>query len=97
MPALPSASVSPTFEELVEMQRAANAAHAQAEQLRDQYGPPTLHPWSEQQARTYETAWRAGRDLTRDVQNAVTEYAKNQGEARQDVEARLKNAAGHVE
>ncbi|WP_367038863.1 hypothetical protein [Streptomyces sp. Je 1-332] len=87
--------MDPTFEELVEMQRAAEAAHTQAEQLRDQYGPPTLHPWSEQQTQTYETAWRAWRDLTRDVQSAVTEYAKNQGEARQDTEARLKKAVGH--
>ncbi|MGW0908592.1 hypothetical protein [Streptomyces sp. NPDC002853] len=87
----------PTFEELVQMQRAADAAHAQAEQLRDQYGPPTLHPWSEQQSRTYETAWRAGRVLTRDVQSAVAEYAKNHGEPRQDTEARVKEAAGHLE
>lgn len=79
------------------MQRAADAAHAQAQQLRDQYGPPTLHSWSEQQVRTYETAWRAGRDLTRDVQRAVTEYAKSQGEARQDTEARVMKAAGHLE
>jgi hypothetical protein len=32
--------VAHTFEELVEMQRAADAAHAQVQQLRDQYGPP---------------------------------------------------------
>ncbi|MGW7067253.1 hypothetical protein ACWGII_13595 [Streptomyces sp. NPDC054855] len=86
-----------TFEELVEMQRAADAACAQAQRLRDQYGPPTVHPWSEHQSQTYETAWRAGRDLTRDIQSAVTEYAKQQGEARQDTEARVKKAAGHVE
>ncbi|MER6924415.1 hypothetical protein ABT314_36680, partial [Streptomyces spiralis] len=61
-----------TFDELVEMQRAADAAQAKVEQLRDQYGPPTREPWSEQQNETYETAWRAWRDLARDVQAAVT-------------------------
>ncbi len=42
-----------TFEELVEMQRAADAAQAQVERLRDQYGPPTRKAWSEQQTETY--------------------------------------------
>ncbi|MER6980822.1 hypothetical protein [Streptomyces carpinensis] len=64
-----------SFDELVEMQRAADAAQTQVEQLRDQYGPPTRKPWSEQQSETYETAWRAWRDLARDIQAAVTEHA----------------------
>ncbi|MEV7793396.1 hypothetical protein AB0O68_15595 [Streptomyces sp. NPDC087512] len=85
------------FEELVEMQRAADQAHAQVEQLRDQYGPPTAAPWGEQQSQTYETAWRAWRDLARDVQAAVTEYAKELGEARYDAEASVKKAARHPE
>nr|WP_202121534.1 hypothetical protein [Streptomyces sp. BA2] len=79
------------------MQRAADAAHAQAERLRDQYGPPTAHPWSAQQSQTYETAWRAARDLARDAQNAIATYAKTNGEARQDTETRVKKAAGHLE
>ena len=39
------------FEDLVEMQRAADQAHAQVLALRDEYGPPTQHEWSEQQTR----------------------------------------------
>ncbi|MGW2767755.1 hypothetical protein [Streptomyces sp. NPDC001275] len=85
-----------TFEELVEMQRAADAAQAQVEQLRDQYGPPAREPWNEQQTATYETAWRAWRDLARDVQAAVTEYTKDEGQARNEVEASAKKAARHA-
>ncbi|MFI1294168.1 hypothetical protein ACH4VM_38215 [Streptomyces sp. NPDC020792] len=48
-----------TFEELVEMQRAADQAHTKVAELRSQYGPPTATPWGEPQSQTYETAWRA--------------------------------------
>ncbi|MEV5279449.1 WXG100 family type VII secretion target [Streptomyces sp. NPDC051994] len=86
-----------TFEELVEKQRTADAAHAQVEQLRRQYGSPSSRSWSGQQSQTYETAWRAWRDLARDVQAAVTAYAKEHGEARPDMETRVRKAAGHPE
>ncbi|MET9142418.1 hypothetical protein [Streptomyces sp. NPDC004042] len=84
-----------TVEELVEMQRAADQARAQIEQLRDQYGPPTAAPWSQQQTDTYETAWRAWRDLARDVQAAVTDHARAEGQPRNEVEATVKKAARH--
>ncbi|MET8824523.1 hypothetical protein ABZX40_03920 [Streptomyces sp. NPDC004610] len=86
-----------TFEELVGMQRAADHANEQVRQLRDQYGPPTAHPWSEQQTETYETALRAWRDLARDVQAAVTEYAQEQGIARFQAEVDVKSAVRHPE
>ena len=50
------------------MQRAADAAHAHVLKLRDDYGSPAHTEWGEQQSQTYETAWRAWRDLARDVQ-----------------------------
>jgi hypothetical protein len=84
--------VAHTFEELVEKQRAADEAHARVEELRDAYGAPTATPWSEIQTDTYETAWRAWRDLARDVQAAVTEYAKDENKPRTDVEAEVKRA-----
>lgn len=87
--------VAHTFDELVEMQRRADDAHAQVLRLRDDYGPPTQTRWTDQQTVTYETAWRAWRDLARDVQAAVTEYAKEQGEARYDTEVKLKSTARH--
>lgn len=83
------------FEELVEIQRTADAAQAQVEQLRETYGPPSEEPWSEQQTQTYETAWRAWRDLARDVQAWVTECAKEQGESRYDAEAGVTKTARH--
>ncbi|MER5558898.1 MULTISPECIES: hypothetical protein [Streptomyces] len=82
-----------TFEELVAMQRTADAARAQTEQLREQYGPPGTRPWSGQQSQTYETAWRAWRDLARDVHAAITAYAKDQGADWQEMEARVRKAA----
>ncbi|MFB6676434.1 hypothetical protein ACFCWG_29225 [Streptomyces sp. NPDC056390] len=79
-----------TFDELVEMQRAANEARHQVLKLRDDFGPPTASLWTETQNETYETAWRAWRDLARDVQAAVTEHAKDQGAQRHEVEADVK-------
>ncbi|EYT77948.1 hypothetical protein CF54_40065 [Streptomyces sp. Tu 6176] len=86
-----------TFEELVEMQKTADAAQAEVERLRDQYGPPTRKPWSAQQTETYETAWRAWRDLARDVQAAVTEHAKAKQQPRTEAEAGVKKTARHAE
>ncbi|MGW3867208.1 hypothetical protein ACWEDZ_37980 [Streptomyces sp. NPDC005047] len=89
--------MSHTLDELVEMQHAADRAHAQVFALRDQYGPPTAAPWSQQQTETYETAWRAWRDLARDIQAAVTAHAKDQGEKRYNIEAAVKKQARHPE
>ncbi|MGW9029133.1 hypothetical protein ACWGQ5_34390 [Streptomyces sp. NPDC055722] len=86
-----------TLDELVEKQCTADQAQAQIEQLRDEYGPPAAETWSEQQTETYETAWRAWRDLARDVQSAITEYAKAEEKARYDVEADVKKQARHPE
>ncbi|MFE1442625.1 hypothetical protein [Streptomyces sp. NPDC058739] len=86
-----------TFEELIEKQRAADAAHLRVEDLRDQYGPPAQHPWTGHQTEVYETAWRAWRDLARDVQQSVTEYAQEQGTARNQVEDDVKRAVRHPE
>lgn len=93
-PRLPSIrKVAHTFEELVQKQRAADEAHVRVLHLRDTYGAPTVTPWSETQTDTYETAWRAWRDLARDVQAAVTDYAKEEGKPRNDVEADVKREA----
>ncbi|MFF3908078.1 hypothetical protein ACFYZJ_19305 [Streptomyces sp. NPDC001848] len=78
-----------TFEEIVEMRRAANQAQVRTAELREMYGPPTATPWTKQQTDTYETAWRAWRDLDRDLQAELTEYAKTHGRARADVEAEV--------
>ncbi|MGW5590250.1 hypothetical protein [Streptomyces sp. NPDC003857] len=86
-----------TFEDLMEQQREADQAAAQVEQLRDEYGPPSVQPWTEQQTETYETAWRAWRGLAADVQAAITKYAKDEGQARNDVEADVKTRAWHPE
>lgn len=86
--------VSHTFEELVEKQRAADAARARVQEMRDSLGAPAHEPWTEVQTDTYETAWRAWRDLARDVQAAADEYAKDQGLDRAVVEADVERTAG---
>ncbi|MFF9062499.1 hypothetical protein ACIRPQ_12695 [Streptomyces sp. NPDC101213] len=82
-----------TFEELVAKQRAADEAHTRVLHLRDTYGAPTAAPWSQAQTDTYETAWRAWRDLARDTQAALTEYARDENRPRNDVEADVRKAA----
>ncbi|GHH92330.1 hypothetical protein [Streptomyces capillispiralis] len=81
-----------TFDELVAKQRAADEAHARVRRLREAYGPPARTRWSGRQTATWETAWRAWRDLARDVRIAVTEYARAEGVPRQEIEARLRRA-----
>ncbi|MGV9939904.1 hypothetical protein [Streptomyces sp. NPDC003401] len=82
-----------TFEELVAKQRAADEAHARVLHLRDTYGAPTTAPWSQAQTDTYETALRAWRDLDRDTQAALAEYAKDENRPRNDVETDVRKAA----
>lgn len=86
-----------TFEELVEKQRAADQAHHRVEDLSRAYGPPAEHKWSKKQTLTYETAFRAWRDLDRDIRSAVAEFAKEQGRARQQVEADVRTAVARTE
>ncbi|MEU0334309.1 hypothetical protein [Streptomyces sp. NPDC006193] len=82
-----------TFDELVQKQRAADAAHATVDDLRQAYGPPAERRMTGAQSGTYETALRAWRDLARDVQTAVSEYAKETGRPRAEVEAEVERAA----
>ena len=81
-----------TLEELVGMRRATEEAHARVVELRERFGPPATEPWSEAQTTTYETAWRAWRDLERDLQEAITQYAKNEGLDRNDIEQTVRSA-----
>jgi len=86
------------FEVLVAKQRAADEAHARVEQLRDEYGPPTQDGgWTEQQTDAYDEAWRAWRNLARNVQAAVTVFAREQGTPRHAVEADVKVRVRHPE
>ena len=86
--------VAHTFEELVEKQRAADQARARVKEMRDALGAPAHEPWTEAQTETYETAWRAWRDLSRDVQAAMGEYAKDEGLDRAEVVADVERATG---
>ncbi|MEU6405063.1 hypothetical protein [Streptomyces sp. NPDC046985] len=82
-----------TFEELVAKHRAADEAHQRVEQLREDYGPPAQERWTGMQTETYETAWRAWRDLARDLQGALNEYASDEGRSRSEIEADVERVA----
>jgi hypothetical protein len=88
--------VAHTFEELVEKHRATQAARARVQEMRDSLGAPAHEPWTEAQTVTYETAWRAWRDLARDMQAAADEYARDEGLDRGEVEADVARAAGDL-
>jgi len=77
--------VAHTFEDLVNLQRAADEAHARVLALR------------EGAAEAYEEAWQAWRSAAEVVQAAVTEHAKMKGEPRHGVEVAVKQAARHPE
>jgi hypothetical protein len=85
------------FEEVVEKQRAAEQARNRVEELRHSFGPPTERKWTKQQTTTYETAWRAWRDLDRDAQAALAQYAKERGRSRQEVRADVETAVRRSE
>ncbi|MFE7275021.1 hypothetical protein [Streptomyces sp. NPDC057623] len=86
------------FEELVEKERAAEQAHTRVEDLRGMYGSPTQRGgWSARQTETYNTALRAWRDLAREAQVAMVEYARARGEPRSEVENQVREAARHME
>ncbi|WP_329449478.1 hypothetical protein OG894_00245 [Streptomyces sp. NBC_01724] len=44
------------------------------------------------QTTSYETAWRAWRDRERDLQEAITQYAKDEALDRNDLEQAVRNA-----
>lgn len=87
--------VADTLEELIELQRAVDTAHRRAAELRMAFGPPTVKPWTEAQTTTYETAWRAWRDLDRDMTDAITHYANREALDRSAVEQTVRNQAGN--
>ncbi|MFD6282005.1 hypothetical protein ACFWFI_41585 [Streptomyces sp. NPDC060209] len=83
-----------TLEELIEKQRAVDEAHGHVEELRERFGPPSAESFTPAQAVAQETAWRAWRDLARDMQNAVAQYAKDTGRPRPDVEYDMRRGLG---
>ncbi|MFG2683981.1 hypothetical protein [Streptomyces sp. NPDC048392] len=86
-----------TFDELVEMQRAADEAHGRVLELRDTYGRPTSTPWSSEQTEAYETAWQHWRKRAGEVQAAVTVHAQEQDKPRFGIEAAVRTKARHPE
>lgn len=67
----------------MEKQRAADEAHTQVQALQVEYGRPTQeNGWTDEQTTAYDTAWTTWPTLAAEIQAAVTEHAKTEGEAR---------------
>ncbi|HZF91622.1 hypothetical protein [Streptomyces sp.] len=86
-----------TIDELVELQRAADAAQAELQRVQKAFGKPTEGRWAAEQHTEWETAWRAWSDLSRQVQLAVTEHAEAEGTPRSEVEAEVRRRSRHQE
>ncbi|MET7607733.1 hypothetical protein [Streptomyces avermitilis] len=86
-----------TFDELVEMQRAADEAHGRVLELRDAYGRPSATPWTPEQNEAYETAWQNWWKQAGTVQAAVTAHAAAEGKPRFGIEAAVRAAVRHPE
>ncbi|MEV0982699.1 hypothetical protein [Streptomyces sp. NPDC049915] len=84
-----------TFEDLVDMQRTADEAHARVLELREEYGRPTADAGSEEQGALYEKAWQVWRERAGVVQAAVTAFAQVEGRGRYGVELDVKKAVRH--
>ncbi|WP_406157717.1 hypothetical protein [Streptomyces canus] len=74
-----------TFEDLVNLQRIADEAHACVLALRADGGE------------AYDEAWQAWREAAVVVQAAVTEHAKAEEKPRYDIEVAVKKQARHPE
>lgn len=92
-----SMNVAHTFDDLVEMQKAADEAHAHVLELRDTFGRPTQTPWSAEQTERYEKAWQDWWEAADQVQTAVTEHARDEEKPRYEVEAAVRSKARHPE
>ncbi|WP_405958917.1 hypothetical protein [Streptomyces phaeochromogenes] len=86
-----------TFDELVEMQRAADETHGRVRELGDNYGRSTATPWTPQWTEVYKTVWQHWRDLATEIQAAVPEHAKEQHKPHFGVEAAVRTKARHPE
>ncbi|AIS02034.1 hypothetical protein [Streptomyces glaucescens] len=86
-----------TIDELVELQRAADAAQAELQRVQKAFGRPTEGRWAAEQHTEWETAFRAWSDLSRQVQLAITEHAESEGTSRGELEAEVQRRARQPE
>ncbi|MFE5754637.1 hypothetical protein ACFQ7M_35950 [Streptomyces massasporeus] len=87
--------MAPSFEDLVTLQRTADETHTEVQRLHDEYGRTPSNGWSEDQRTAWHTAWKTWVHAVRDLQEAVTAYAIEQGSERSMVDAVVKKAAHH--
>ncbi|MFF5445517.1 hypothetical protein [Streptomyces sp. NPDC012888] len=83
-------------DDLINAQRASDAAHAEVLRLAEEYGP-TIVDWTDEQRADRDQAYAVWRDRAAEVQAAVTEYAAEIDEPRNKVEQAVKVRVRHQE
>ncbi|MFE5757530.1 hypothetical protein ACFQ7M_19465 [Streptomyces massasporeus] len=86
-------NMAPSFEDLVKLQRTADEAHGRVQQLFDDYGRSPVNEWTEYQRTAWHTACKSWVDDVRGIQEAIREYAFEQGREVRQVDADVKKAA----
>lgn len=82
-------------DELIRLQTASDEAHAEVLRLAEAYGP--IAGWMPEQLAERDAAYAVWRERAAEAQAAVTEYAAEIGEPRNQVEAAVKKAVRHPE
>ncbi|MFG2335156.1 hypothetical protein [Streptomyces yangpuensis] len=85
---------SDALDELVELQEASDEAHAGLMRLQEELGDAAR--WTDEQHVTWRDAWEDAREPWWLLDTALEHYAETMGVERDDLEAMVKKAAGHV-
>ncbi|MFD6230897.1 hypothetical protein ACFWFZ_29150 [Streptomyces sp. NPDC060232] len=86
--------LSDVLDELVELKEASDAAHAELTRLQNELGESAQ--WTEEQHVTWRDAWEDAREPWWLLDTALEDYAETIGLDRDDLEAMMLKAAGHV-
>lgn len=82
------------LDELVELQEASDEAHAELMRLQEELGETAQ--WTDEQHVTWRDAWEDAREPWWLLDTALDHYAETIGLERDELEATVQKAAGHV-
>ncbi|MDX6763617.1 MULTISPECIES: hypothetical protein [Streptomyces] len=85
---------SDVLDELVELLEASDEAHAGLMRLQEELG--NAAQWTDEQHVTWRDAWEDAREPWWLLDTALEQYAEDLGMERDDLEALVKEAAGHA-
>ncbi|THA31890.1 hypothetical protein [Streptomyces sp. A1547] len=86
--------LSDVRDELIELQQATDEAHAELTRLQEELGDAAQ--WTEEQHVTWRDAWEDAREPWWLLDTALEHYSDTIGLDRDELEAMVQKAAGHV-